>query len=985
MLTFKTQSLREPQLGLMATMARPKPLAVRREQLAQLHDRLQYGSLLNLSLWVFLLVAIHPHASPTALLSTALTGLLLTGLMALFGRLIPPRIQPDSRFLPRNIAFLNLVFVLLMSGQLLVGGLIAGLVSSASPLETVLLLMPIHFGASTLLAFLLGVWLTPFLLLLAMPLLWTLTWALTTSADLSLDFWSQVTIVALTHYALATLWFVHTHQQRLSHLQMEGVMEYLSNARQASEQFNRQLAQEIAQREQVERQLRDLQRQLERELRERRQELLETTEALGQQTKLRKNISDALVKSQSRLAQAIEAAELSLWDWDIEAGSVYQSFFHRAFGAREMSLADYRQLLRDIVPQEHWPAMKEAMVRCLKGQTATYRVQYPVRLAEGQLLWVEDCGKPVAYDPETGRVTRMLGTRRDITLERQKNEQLLLAKSVFDHTNDGIFALDDQLRFLTVNRAFTQITGYAAEDVLGRTLIEISSTPQKEQVFQRIQESLITDGHWQGELYEKRKQGDYFVQWLQLKAITNAAGRITHYAGLFLDMTERKVTDEKLHYLLHYDDLTGLANRVLFRDRLHNLLSRLRADHGGAALLIIDIDRFRQVNESLGHDQGDELLKQVALRISRVSQEADTVARLGNDEFAVILPTSQRGDVVRYCESLQDELRAHFNLAGQEFFVSASIGITLAPDQGREIHGLMQQAHMAVRQAKYLGGNTHEFYSKTLQSLTSKRLDIETELRRALQRDQLEVYYQPQYSLIENRITSVEALVRWAHPEKGLIAPMEFVPVAEESGLIAAIGERVLMKACQQSAEWQRAGLGSIGVSVNVSAFQLRQNNLIPLVRTALRETGLDPSLLDLELTESALMENLARTTFTLTRLREMGIQVTIDDFGTGYSSLAYLKRFPISALKIDRVFVKDIPANPDDVAITRAILLLGQSLNLAVIAEGVETQEQLDFLRGLNCHLVQGYFIARPLKSIAVSELLKLQRSHPESALTPS
>lgn len=385
--------------------------------------------------------------------------------------------------------------------------------------------------------------------------------------------------------------------------------------------------------------------------------------------------------------------------------------------------------------------------------------------------------------------------------------------------------------------------------------------------------------------------------------------------------------------------------------------------------------------ERLGHDRGDELLKQMALRISRISQDADSVARLGSDEFAVLLPHAQDEVVRAYCEKLLNELKVPFQISGQELFVAVSLGVTLAPLNGQEIQLLMQQVNIAVRQAKYVGGNTVEFYSRSLQSLTSQRLDVETELRRGLQKDQLDVYYQPQYSLKSGRIVGAEALVRWDHPERGLISPVDFIPVAEESGLIAAIGETVLMRACRQSAEWRQAGLGDIRVSVNVSAYQLRQDTLVELVERTLRDSELPASLLDLELTESALMENLSRTRYTLGRLRENGIQITIDDFGTGYSSLAYLKRFPINALKVDRVFVKDAPDNAGDASIIRAIVSLGKSLEMEVIAEGGETEQQLAFLREQSCDLIQGYLISHPVKPHQFKRLLEAQQNEPEAS----
>lgn len=935
------------------------------------------ASALLLLCTVICLFGLAPESAsrPLSFLYLAL-GLLLVCLLACM-----PRLGGNTRQLPdalkrnqlRKLSGLLGLIQLALPLQIALGGQLFDAASEARYLPVIIGVIP----ASAVLTLNLATSRRSLFWLSLSPVFFLLPWAIL-AEGISVQTMASLTIALPSAIALVHLAYRQRQHFLLEKHHLQRKIEHLQSARSALETHSRLMMDELSEREETEHLLRDERRDLKARVQGLKDEAEKTRITLTQQEQLRRNISEALVKSQMRLTQAIEASGLALWDWDVNRSRINQSFFHSAFGPKEVSTHNYLVRMRKMIPPSHWQEIRHQLIRCLKGQTPMYRVQYPVHLPDGEVLWVEDCGKAIEQDDESGRVTRLLGTRRDISREKRNNEQLTLAQSVFDHTNDGIFALDSELRFITINKAFSEITGFSAADVVGKRFIDISSTPRKQQVYDRIQETLISEGLWEGELYEKRKGGDYFIEWLQIKAITNEAGRVTHYAGLFIDMTERRQNDEKINYLIHYDDLTGLANRVLFRDRLHNMLSRLRKSGDSAALLLIDVDRFRQVNEGLGHDQGDELLKQIALRISRVSQEADTVARLGNDEYAVIWPRGDRESVQAYCEVLHNEVRAPYTINGHEYFFSLSIGIALAPEHGREIHALMRQADVALHQAKYLGGNVHEFYSKTLQNLTSQRLDLETELRRAIQKNQIQVYYQPKYHLDEERIESMEALVRWSHPERGLIAPGEFVGVAEESGLIAAIGEQVLLQACRQSAAWKAAGLGSIRVSVNVSAFQLRQNNLVQRVREVLDETGLPPELLDLELTESALMENFARTAFTLNRLRQMGIHITIDDFGTGYSSLAYLKRFPLSALKIDRVFVKDAPDNAEDAAITRAISLLGQSLNLNVIAEGVETREQLDFVRELHCEAVQGYFISHPVPAQEAGELLKRQLISP-------
>ncbi len=964
----------------MSAMARPKSLEIRREQLMRVSQMAPYAALSLVGIALSLTVIFSVYGQPGQSFGFVFLALAEAILVMFLGRLIPHRLGDDSPNLPKNIATLTVLFSSIIVAIAITYGPVAAYAAHTTPEYWEHNLTLMSFGGACLLAYFLGIWLTPFVLLLVIPLLWVATSSFA-GGQLDSSLMTQTAIISGFVYPLAGLWFISSGRYLIQKLQFQKLIDYQENARSAADELNTKLAHEIAQRELVEYELRDTQKDLENIILDRTEALTETNRALNQQIKLRKNISDALVKSQSRLSQAIEATGLALWDWDIPTDSVYQSYFHPIFGPREISATEFFRRIQNLVHPDDLEKASRQITNCVKGLIERCRLQYRIKIDENNWMWVEDCGKVVNTDSQ-GRVTRILGTRRDITLDQKREEQLRLAKSVFDHTSEGIFALDSELRFLTINNAFQHITGFSADEIIGKSLEDFSKSPNKEKVFSLIREELVLKGSWQGELYEKRKNGDYYSQWLHLKAIIDNDGKISHYAGLFSDLTERKETNEKLHYLLNYDDLTGLANRVLFKDRLHKRLRKMRENGDKVALLMIDVDRFRQINESLGHDIGDELLKQVALRISDNSQDADTVARLGSDEFAIIMTANNRVQVAKFCEILLDALKTPYIVDSQEYFISTSIGITQAPDNGREIQSLMQQANTAVRQAKYLGGNTYEFYSRMLQNLSSRRLSMESELRKAVQRNQLEVYYQPKVSLKAGRITGAEALVRWRHPELGMISPTDFVPVAEESGLIMSIGETVLHTACTQARIWNDMGLGNLKVSVNVSAYQLRQANLPLVVRDVLKSTELSPDQLDLELTESALMENASHTQAMLNRLRNMGISITIDDFGTGYSSLAYLKRFPISALKIDRMFISDVHQNADDASITKAIILLANSLNLEVIAEGVELQEHLDFLTAHNCNTIQGFLVARPLE--AADMTVQLQRQAQKSGAIP-
>lgn len=442
------------------------------------------------------------------------------------------------------------------------------------------------------------------------------------------------------------------------------------------------------------------------------------------------------------------------------------------------------------------------------------------------------------------------------------------------------------------------------------------------------------------------------------------------------DELNRELTrqyEERTRYLTHYDELTGLANRALFNERLRE--ANQRARHGGRtlALLHINLDRFKLLNDSLGHDIADQLLRLVARRLNAHVADADTVARLSADEFAVLFDShGNLTTMARITTRLLAKLRSPISVSGHELVVSASIGIALLPGSARDIAALVSQANMAMQHAKHLGGDNFQFYTESLEAGTPGRLQLEIQLRRAIAEGQLEVFYQPKLELGSGRLNSAEALVRWRHPERGLISPGEFIGLAEETGLIANIGEFVLRKACHQACEWQREGLAPIRVSVNLSVHQMRQGKLVSLVRQVLEETGLKPEYLELELTESQLLESVEHIITTFQQLRALGVKLAIDDFGTGYSSLSYLKRFPVHCVKIDQAFIRGLNEGAEDAAITRAIIAMAHSLDLRVVAEGVEDCEQLEFLRAHGCDEVQGYLISRPVEASVMGGILR-------------
>lgn len=547
-----------------------------------------------------------------------------------------------------------------------------------------------------------------------------------------------------------------------------------------------------------------------------------------------------------------------------------------------------------------------------------------------------------------------------------------LAATVFDAASEGIVIFDPDYCILTVNQAFSRVSGYLPEDVIGRRVTDIASSRDARRHFQAIHQSLEQTGQWQGELVEARKNGELYPQWLQLNVVRDKAGNLSHIVGFFSDLSSRRAAEERMRYLAHFDELTGLANRSLFNERLREARERVRSGGRSLALLHINLDRFKLLNESLGHEIADQLLRHIARRLSNAMPEADTIARLSGDEFAVLFDGySNLSSLARVTSRLLGKLRVPLSVAGHELVISASVGISLLSDSAREVPALVSQANMAMQHAKHLGGNNFQFFTQSLQASTLERLQLEIQLRRAVDEQQLQVFYQPKLCLRTGRLDSAEALVRWHHPQRGMVAPGEFIGLAEETGLISAIGEFVLRKACWQACEWQRQGMAPIRVSVNLSVHQLRQGKLVSLVRQVLEETGLAPQWLELELTESQLLDSVEHIITTFQQLRDLGLKLAIDDFGTGYSSLSYLRRFPVDYVKIDRAFISGLGDGTEDAAIIQAIISMAHSLGLKVVAEGVENQSQLEFLRSHGCDEVQGYLISRPIEATAMAGIL--------------
>ena len=546
---------------------------------------------------------------------------------------------------------------------------------------------------------------------------------------------------------------------------------------------------------------------------------------------------------------------------------------------------------------------------------------------------------------------------------RDANDGLRQAASVFDNTAEGIMITDAAARILSVNRAFTEVTGFAADEVVGRTPRVLSSGRHDAAFYRAIKASLAARDHWVGEVWNRRKCGEIYPELLTINTIRDSHGAVAKYVALFRDITLMKRAQEDLERLAHFDPLTGLPNRALLNERLHHALERIRRNNGELAVMVLDLDGFKTVNDSLGHPAGDRLLQTVAERFLGVLRGEDTVARLGGDEFAVILEDIRHGgDAAEVARKLLDALAAPVDIGGHSALVTASVGIALYPQDGDDTTALLRAADTAMYQSKQGGRNTFHFHHRDMALAVRRRLEFEQGLHRALECNELEVWYQPQVDLASGAVIGAEALLRWRDPSVGLIPPGEFIPLAEETGLIIPIGEWVLNAACADARRW-REQFGWTGkVSVNVAGPQIERGDFHFCVLRALGVNALPAEALELEITETFIMHNAENAMSVVRQLRALGITTAIDDFGTGYSSLAYLKHLAIDRLKIDRCFVKELPADRDDAAIVAAVVALGTSLGFTVIAEGVETEAQRDFLIRAGCDQGQGYLFSKPL-----------------------
>ncbi|NPA28572.1 MAG: EAL domain-containing protein [Epsilonproteobacteria bacterium] len=592
---------------------------------------------------------------------------------------------------------------------------------------------------------------------------------------------------------------------------------------------------------------------------------------------------------------------------------------------------------------------------------------YRIRHRDGHYLWVEDFTK-IKRDRK-GNVTHFVGYISDITEERNNRQQLELYGLIFQNASEAILITDAKNRIIAVNPAFERITGYRADEVKGLTPAILKSNKYDREFYEQMWQTLHSVGEWQGEVVNKTKSGGIYIAWLSIRVIRNDAGEIINYLALQTDITELSTMHREMEKLAHYDALTGLPNRVLFEDRIERAIARHRRKQEQFALLYLDLDNFKNVNDSLGHGVGDLLLQEVASRLTAVLRKNDTVCRQGGDEFLILLegPRSN-ADIEAAVKKIVNTVEEPFEIEGHVLHTSFSIGIARFPEDGEEFPDLLQHADLAMYEAKRDGRNTFRFFDKEMLETIQTKHSLLTDLRKALEREEFHLDYQPKLDLASGRVKGMEALLRWRHPERGMVSPALFIPIAEENNLIVGIGTWVLHEACAMIERLENR----YRIAVNISARQFESDDFVELIKTLIERYRIDPQNLELELTESILIKNVYESVKTMTAIKEQGVKIAIDDFGTGYSSLSYLKRFSADVLKIDRSFIGDLERDRDDVILTNAVIQLGHTFGMSVVAEGVETADQLAMLENFGCDEIQGYYFSKPLGEADLIEFLR-------------
>jgi diguanylate cyclase (GGDEF)-like protein/PAS domain S-box-containing protein len=684
----------------------------------------------------------------------------------------------------------------------------------------------------------------------------------------------------------------------------------------------------------------------------------------SKQVRSRNAIRRSILENEERLKLTLWSSGDELWDWDIYQGQVFRSNTWGTLDFPQDNIRVNSSYEANIHPNDI-QRVQQTLNEHLSEKTENYEISYRAKTYKGDWLWVLDRGKVVARD-NNHQPQRMTGTLKNISHLKEAEEQLKLFKRSIETISDGVFITDTSFKFISVNNSYCKYTGETREQALASYL----TFHQYPGAFtEEIKKSLQQKGNWFGEVESRRTAGEKYEMDLNVDAITDEDGKISHYVGVFSDITSRKVTEKELLKLSNTDPLTDLPNRSFFQAS-HSDIVRRDTQH---ALICMDMDNFKKINDSMGHQTGDVLIKQIAKRLQKMAGTKATCYRLGGDEFSILIDNfTDIHHITHFAQTILDNMARPFIINKQEFVLGASLGIAFYPEDGRNPQELLKNADTAMYFAKNAGGNKYQFFSGEMNQNAVRQLQIENLIRHGIKEDLFTVFYQPKVDIASGKLVSMEALVRYEHPEKGLVSPAQFIPLAEQTGQIIEIGEVVLRKACEDTKRWVDAGLFTGRVAVNISARQFEIPDLDELIMSILQKAGLSPLHLECEITEGTLMQNPENALRMMQRLREHGIHLALDDFGTGYSSLAYLKRFPINTLKIDKAFIDDIATSAEDRHMAQAIITIAHNLGLKVVAEGVEHENQLSILRRYKCEMFQGYLYSKPLNAVRFERLLK-------------
>ncbi len=691
---------------------------------------------------------------------------------------------------------------------------------------------------------------------------------------------------------------------------------------------------------------------------------------------VRKEQESIIQASQTRLAEAQRIAKLGSWSINFKTGeTIWSNEVYTILKLEKSQTTPSLELYLSSSCDSEKDELRK-VISSLKHSENRYNIIRKLCLSESEHRFVREEGE-VERD-ENGKITHALGTIRDITEAVHTREKLEQAAVVFEHTSDAVLITDKEHRIIAVNNAFCSITGYSENESLGKDAGFTKSGQHKHSFYRDMTSALEQEGNWQGEIWDRRKDGEIYPKWLSINSVYNDRGNLLYYVGVFSDISHIKSTEDKLRHLALHDSLTGLPNRLSFNEHLDRVIKHADRNRLNSAVLFLDLDRFKTINDSLGHGIGDKLLCAIALRLTEILPTEATCARFGGDEFVVLLPEAGESDSIcaetaaHIAKKIIEHMGTPFHIDGHLLYCTISVGIAVFPSSDYSAKDILRHADTALYRVKALGRNDFQFYDPEMQSSAQERLQIEKGLHQALDKQEFELWFQPQFTA-EGSILGAEVLLRWHHPERGVIFPDEFIQVAEESGQIVEIGQWVLEQSLKQLAEWKQRGLpeGFHRLAINISPLQFMQVDFVERLLALLQTTQLPGHMIELEITENMLLNNFDIASSKMSLLKQRGISFAIDDFGTGYSSLRYLRYLPLDILKIDRSFVTELSPSSEEAAIVEVIIATADRLDLVVIAEGVETAEERDTLLALGCHCFQGYLYSKPVPASQLYELL--------------